>query len=82
MFQSSHKRLRAWLSRFDDILGDPPADARPAPESADPGAHHPHRRPLRWQRDRRPGGVAPAPAVCLCPVRSGRKTGAGERAMR
>jgi hypothetical protein len=61
MFQSSISRLHAWLGRFDDILGDPPAAAPP----------HPHRRELRWERDRRPGTVVPRPAHCLSPVRAG-----------
>jgi hypothetical protein len=87
MFQSSSKRLRAWLSRFDDILGDPPADARPTFDSARDGAPysrsepepHPHRQPLRWERKRRPGSVAAAPAICISPVRAGRDSGSRER---
>jgi hypothetical protein len=81
MFQSSSKRLRAWLNRFDDILGDPPADARPTVDSAREGAPysrpepHPHRQPLRWERKRRPGSVAAAPAICISPVRAGRDSG-------
>jgi hypothetical protein len=59
MFQSSSSRLRAWLSRFEDILGDPPTDVQP----------HPHRYPLRWERDRRPGSVAARPVHCISPVR-------------
>jgi hypothetical protein len=88
MFQSSSKRLRAWLSRFDDILGDPPADARPTFDSAREGAPnsrpapHPHRQPLRWERKRRPGSVAAAPAVCISPVRAGRDSGSRERTSR
>jgi hypothetical protein len=58
MFQSSSKRLRALLSLAEDILGDP------APE-----ALHPHRRPLRIERERRPGSVPPPAAHCLSPVR-------------
>jgi hypothetical protein len=65
MFHSSKKRLAAWLERFDDILGDP---VEPAPPD-------PHRTPLRWERDRRPGAVPPRPAHCLCPVRSGPQPG-------
>ena len=88
MFQSSSKRLRAWLSRFDDILGDPLADARPTLDSAREGAPnsrpapHPHRQPLRWERKRRPGSVAAAPAICISPVRAGRDGGPRERAGR
>ncbi len=59
MFQIPPKRYRALLSFFEDVLGDP------APVEA-----HPHRRPLRWERDRRPGMVASRPAHCLSPVRS------------
>ena len=61
MFQSSARRLRARLSRFEDILGDPPADARPTFDSAREGAPysrpapHPHRQPLRWERRRASG---------------------------
>jgi hypothetical protein len=31
---------------------------------------HPHRRPLRWERTRRPGSVPAGPAHCICPVRA------------
>jgi hypothetical protein len=58
MFQSSAKRLRALLSLAEDVLGDPPAEAP-----------HPHRRPLRFEHERRGGSVAPPPAHCLSPVR-------------
>ena len=37
---------------------DPPVDAP-----------HPHRLPLRWERDRRPGSVPARPAHCISPVR-------------
>jgi hypothetical protein len=59
MFQSSAKRLRAWLSLVDDVLGDPPVQAP-----------HPHRRPLRLERQRRPGSVPARPAHCISPVRA------------
>jgi hypothetical protein len=59
MFQSSKDGLRVWLERFDDILGDPPEAAPP----------HPHRAPLRWERDRRAGSVPARPAHCISPVR-------------
>jgi hypothetical protein len=61
MFQLNTNRIRAFLSTFDDVLGDP-----------QPQAAHPHRRPLKWDRQRRPGMVASRPAHCLCPVRSER----------
>ncbi|HET6871211.1 MAG TPA: hypothetical protein VFH80_35185, partial [Solirubrobacteraceae bacterium] len=67
MFQSSKKRLRAWLDVVDDMLvGDPPVDAH---AEAPAWATHPHRRPLRSQRARRLGSVPAPPAHCLCPVR-------------
>jgi hypothetical protein len=59
MFHVSSNRLRSFLSRFDDVLGDP-----------EPAWTHQHRPPLRWERERRPGMVAPRPAHCLSPVRS------------
>jgi hypothetical protein len=88
MFQSSKKRLRAWLDVVDEMLvvvdemlvGDAPApvDAHAEP----PGwATHPHRRPLRSQRARRAGSVPEAAAHCLCPVRRVRGE-VGERPMR
>jgi len=61
MFQSSTKRLRAWLSVLDDVLGDPPPDTTP----------HPHRRQLRSRHERREGSVPARPAHCLSPVRAG-----------
>jgi hypothetical protein len=67
MFQSSTHRLRAWLSRFDDVLGDHPDDAH---EPQDDPFSHPHRRPLRWERTRRAGAVAARPAHCISPVRA------------
>jgi hypothetical protein len=58
MFQSRSERFRQFLSRFDDVLGDP----EPTP--------HPHRVPLRWDRERRPGTVSAPPAHCTSPTRS------------
>ena len=58
MFRSSLNRWRAWIERFEDILGDPPDVAPP----------HPHRRPLRWERTRRHGAVPERPAHCISPV--------------
>jgi hypothetical protein len=58
MFQSSVKRLRALLTLTEDLLGDP---LLPEP--------HPHRRPVRLQRERRGGSVAPRAMHCLSPVR-------------
>jgi hypothetical protein len=70
MFQSSKKRLRAWLDVVDDMLvGDPPDDVHAEPPL---WASHPHRRPLRWERIRRGGSVPAPPAHCLCPVRPAR----------
>jgi hypothetical protein len=58
MFQRSSRPLRALLSLFDDVLGDP----------VDQAARHPHRRPLRWQPERRAGSVASRPEYCISPV--------------
>jgi hypothetical protein len=41
-----------------------------APEPRAPALHHPHRRPARIARRRRPGSVKPPRASCLCPVRA------------
>lgn len=72
MFQSSAKRLRALLSLAEDVLGDPgPLLGYREPPLGDPEpqAPHPHRRPLRFEHQRRPGSVAPPPAHCISPVR-------------
>jgi hypothetical protein len=58
MFQASVKRFRALLTLADDVLGDPET----------PSAPHPHRRPVRIERQRRPGSVPPRAAHCLSPV--------------
>jgi len=58
MFQASRKRLSALMTLVDDVLGDPETPAAP----------HPHRRPVRIQRERRPGSVAARPTHCLSPV--------------
>ena len=58
MFQASGKRLRTLLTLLDDVLGDPEPPAAP----------HPHRRPVRIQRERRAGTVATRPTHCLSPV--------------
>jgi len=79
MFQSSTKRLRAWLEVVDDILAGDPSDDAQLEEP--PWTAHPHRRPLRWQRARRAGSVPVAPAHCLSPVRPGRSQ-VGERPSR
>ena len=76
MFQSSKKRLCAWLDVVDDMLvGDPPADTEAEPPLWDT---HPHRRPLRWEHARRAGSVPAAQAHCLCPVRPPQRA-VGER---
>jgi hypothetical protein len=74
MFQSSTERLRAWLAAVDTaLLGAPRelAGCEPAPceLEPEPWATHPHRRLLRWERERRAGSVPHPPAYCLCPVR-------------
>jgi hypothetical protein len=58
MFQASVKRFRALMTLVDDVLGDPEP----------PVAPHPHRRPVRIQRERRAGTVATRPTDCLSPV--------------
>ena len=65
MFRTSFTRLRAWLETVD-VLGDSPEDAQALEDSF---FEHPHRRPLRWERERRAGSVQARPAHCLCPVR-------------
>jgi hypothetical protein len=86
MFQSSSKRLRAWMSRLedvvDDVLGDPSDDERRQITNRSTWSAHPHRRPLRSHRQRRPGSAAPRPAVCISPVRASREPGSRERAVR
>jgi len=68
MFQSSKTRLRTWLTLLDDVLGDP-----------EPVVVHPHRRALRWERERRPGSVPARPAVCVSPVRGAAPSRIAER---
>lgn len=70
MFQSSKSRLRAWVSRFDDILADHRDESRTDEYEF---YTHPHRKPLRWDRSRRPGSVAARPAHCISPVRAARE---------
>jgi hypothetical protein len=79
MFQSSANRLRAWLALAEDVLGDPPDDAHRDLEAWET---HPHRRPLRWQRERRGGSVPAAPAHCLCPIRRAPNAGARDQVLR
>jgi hypothetical protein len=80
MFQSSKKRLRAWLDVVDEMLvGDPPVDAYAEPPVI---ATHPHRRPLRRRRERRGGSVPAARAHCLCPVRPAQSELSGRPSMR
>jgi hypothetical protein len=69
MFQSATRLLQACISLADDVLGDPPDSDFGSPMLS-PEADHPHRRPLRWHRQRRPGQLPPPVAHCLCPVRS------------
>ena len=78
MFRPSFTRFRALLELADDVLGDPYDEAEPLTEQLHTHGH-PHRQPLRWQRSRRPGSVAPRPAHCLSPVRSGQAPDARER---
>jgi hypothetical protein len=71
MFRPTLQRFRAWVELADDLLGDAPEADSPALAQLHIQSH-PHRRPLRWERSRRPGSVAPAPASCLSPVRPAR----------
>jgi hypothetical protein len=59
MFQTNSRPFRSLLSLIDEMLSAP-IDEAP----------HPHRRPLRWQPERRAGSVASRPAHCLSPVRA------------
>jgi hypothetical protein len=72
MFQRSSERLYRLLSLLDDVLGDPIEEAAP----------HPHRRALRWERERRPGSVAARPAHCISPVRASSRASAPDGAER
>jgi hypothetical protein len=77
MFRSSLNRLLDWaegaLAPEDEHLGA--ADDRaPAP----PPLRHPHRRELRWERQRRPGSLPHPPAHCISPV-GRRVSGSRER---
>jgi hypothetical protein len=72
MFQRSSERLYRLLSLLDDVLGDPIEEAAP----------HPHRRTLRWERERRPGSVAARPAHCISPVRASARASARDGAER
>ena len=71
MFRSLWTRV---LEFADDALApieEPFFDADDADEERDPAASvapHPHRRELRWERDRRPGSVPRPPAPCISPV--------------
>jgi hypothetical protein len=67
MFLASANRLRTWLRWAEDVLGDSPDDAH---GDHDDYLSHPHRRPLRWERERRAGTVAAHPAYCISPVRA------------
>ncbi len=79
MFQSSKARLRTWMKLVDDILADHPDEVR----DDDPGyLHHPHRTPLRWQRERRLGSVPARPAHCITPVRAASGRSERDRAAR
>jgi hypothetical protein len=61
MFHRASKPLGRLLSLLDDVLADPFDEASP----------HPHRRPLRWQRERRPGSIEKPSMQCTSPVRAG-----------
>jgi hypothetical protein len=65
MFQSAANLLRTCRLLADDLLGDP-MDPPPVREET----AHPHRRHLRWERERRPGTIPPPPMRCLSPLRA------------
>jgi hypothetical protein len=71
--------MRAWLEFVDDFLGDPPADAH---DHQEPSETHPHRRRLRWERERRGGSVPATPAHCLCPIRRAPERGGRDEVVR
>jgi hypothetical protein len=64
--RSLSDRFSAALARVLETAGD---DAEwEAPEPLPWGPTHPHRRPLRRPKPRRPGQVASREQVCLTPV--------------
>jgi hypothetical protein len=58
LFQTILSRAQRLLDFTDDALGDA--------SGLEP---HPHRTPLGWARERRPGMVAAPPAHCISPVK-------------
>jgi hypothetical protein len=74
MFRSSLKRVMVWVERTlapSEGLDAGPDDraAGADGQAAAARAPHPHRRELRWERERRPGSVPRRPAHCISPVR-------------
>jgi hypothetical protein len=77
MFRSSANRLRVWVALAEGLLDGPSPE-----EPVQPWETHPHRRPLRWQWERRGGSVPPAPAYCLCPIRRAPSAAGREQSLR
>jgi hypothetical protein len=77
MFRSSANPFRALIALAEGLLDGPEAEP-----PGQPWETHPHRRPLRWQRERRPGSVPAAPAYCLCPIRRAPNAGGRGRVLR
>ncbi|HEY5316952.1 MAG TPA: hypothetical protein VIJ20_03170 [Solirubrobacteraceae bacterium] len=63
MFRSSLNRVLNWA---EQALA--PSDEESIAAEKQLAAPHPHRRELRWERERRPGSVPHRPAHCISPV--------------
>jgi hypothetical protein len=74
MFRSSLNRLLDWAEGAlapgeDDCEPDETRfEADEGRFDALPPTPHPHRRELRWERQRRPGSLPHPPAHCISPV--------------
>ncbi len=71
MFRTAAIQIRKWWSASTaDILGADlaSASAEERPGRLEDAYPHAHRLPLRSRHERRPGMVAPRPAICISPV--------------